>query len=129
MIALERSSPGLSAGFARCRWLAGVAVVAVLGTGCMTSKVDETRQVASSIQANESIVILKKPQLEGVGTEGEFLSCIQEGIGGELVHPQDGQSSKPSANRPLWIWLTLAAMIAFGILRNLHVPGLAMLSP
>jgi hypothetical protein len=62
----------------------------------MTSKVDETRQVAASIQANESIVILRKPQLEGVGTEGEFLSCIQEGLGGELVHPQDGQTSKPS---------------------------------
>jgi len=60
----------------------------------MTSKVDETRQVASAIQAHESIVLLTKPQLEGVGTEGEFLSCVQEKLGGELLHPQDGQSSK-----------------------------------
>jgi hypothetical protein len=60
----------------------------------MTSKVDETRQSASAIQANESIVILTKPQLEGVGTEGDFVSCVQEKVGGELVHPQDGQSSK-----------------------------------
>jgi hypothetical protein len=96
MIALHRSSPGLRIACARFRWVAGVAAVTVLGAGCMTSKVDETRQVASSIQSNESIVILKKPQLEGVGTEGDFLSCIQEGIGGELVHPQDGQTSKPS---------------------------------
>lgn len=65
----------------------------LLVAGCMTSKVDETRQVAAAIQANESIVILKKPQLEGVGTEGEFLSCVQEKLGGELVHPQDGQSA------------------------------------
>ena len=54
---------------------------------------------AASIQANESIVILKKPQLEGVGTEGEFVSCVQEGLGGELVHPQQGQSSKPSKDK------------------------------
>jgi hypothetical protein len=74
-----------------------VAGTAVLASGCMTAKVDETRQVAASIQANESIVILKKPQLEGVGTEGEFLSCIQDKLGGELVHPQDGQSAQPSA--------------------------------
>ena len=69
--------------------------LAILATaGCMTSKVDETRQVASAIQAHESIVLLTKPQLEGVGTEGEFLSCVQEKLGGELLHPQDGQSSK-----------------------------------
>jgi hypothetical protein len=61
--------------------------------GCMTAKVDETRQSASAIQANESIVILTRPQLEGVGTEGDFVSCVQEHVGGELVHPQDGQSS------------------------------------
>ena len=70
--------------------------LAILATGCMTSKVDETRQSASAIQANESIVILTKPQLEGVGTEGDFVSCVQERVGGELVHPHDGQSSKRS---------------------------------
>jgi len=75
------------------------ACLVILGSalaGCMTSKVDETRQMASAVQPNESIVILTKPQLEGVGTEGDFLSCVQEGLGGELVHPQDGQSSKRS---------------------------------
>jgi hypothetical protein len=96
MIALHHVSSRLTGGVARCRWLVGAVVVAVLGSGCMTSRVDETRQVASSIQSNESIVILKKPQLEGVGTESDFLSCIQEGVGGELVHPQDGQKSKPA---------------------------------
>ena len=45
----------------RARWraMAGVAVVGVAASGCMTSKVDETRQVASPIQADESIVLLK----------------------------------------------------------------------
>ena len=80
---------------ARAPWraAAGVAVLGVVVSGCMTSKVDETRQVASPIQANESIVLLKKPQLEGVGTEEAFLDCIQERLGGELVHPEKGQNA------------------------------------
>lgn len=81
------------------RTVAPVAVLAALAAGCMTSKVDETRQVATSIQANESIVLLKKPQLEGVGTEEVFLDCVQERLGGQLVHPEDGQSGRASTAR------------------------------
>jgi hypothetical protein len=60
----------------------------------MTSKIDETRQVATAIQANEAIVLLKKPQIEGVGTEEEFLDCVQEKLGGQLMHPEEGQSRR-----------------------------------
>jgi hypothetical protein len=74
----------------------GLAALTLLAAGCMTSKVDETRQVAAAISANESIVVLKKPQLEGLGTEEKFLDCLQENLGGELVHPEDGQSAKTS---------------------------------
>ena len=63
----------------------------------MTSKVDETRQVRRVDQPNESIVMLKKPQLEGVGTEEGFLDCVQEKLGGELVHPEEGQAAKSRA--------------------------------
>ena len=80
----------------RCIAHLGPAIGALLLAGCMTSKVDETRQTATSIQANESIVILKKPQLEGVGTEEVFLDCVQERLGGELVHPEAGQTAKAS---------------------------------
>ena len=72
----------------------GLAALTLLVAGCMTSKVEETRQVAAAIEANESIVVLKKPQLEGLGTEEKFLDCLQENLGGELVHPEDGQSAK-----------------------------------
>lgn len=72
----------------------GVAAVASFAAGCMTAKVDETRQVAAAIQADESIVVLKKPQLEGLGTEEKFLDCVQENLGGELVHPEEGQKAK-----------------------------------
>lgn len=79
-----------------CAKAAG-ATLALLLSGCMTSKVDETRQVASPIVANESIVLLKKPQLEGLGTEEGFLDCVQERIGGQLVHPEDGQSARAAS--------------------------------
>ena len=72
----------------------GVVAVALCAAGCMTAKVDETRQVAAAIQADESIVVLKKPQLEGVGTEEKFLDCVQENLGGVLVHPEEGQKVK-----------------------------------
>jgi len=72
----------------------GVVAVALCAAGCMTAQVDETRQVAAAIQAGESIVVLRKPQLEGVGTESDFLDCVQENLGGVLVHPEDGQKAK-----------------------------------
>jgi len=81
---------------ARWRPVLGLACLAVLATGCMTAKVDETRQVAAAIQAHEAIVVLKKPQIEGVGTEEKFLDCVQENLGGELLHPEEGQSAKAS---------------------------------
>jgi hypothetical protein len=72
----------------------GLASLSVVATGCMTAKVDETRQVAAAIQADESIVVLKKPQIEGIGTEEKFLDCLQENLGGELIHPEEGQSAR-----------------------------------
>jgi len=78
----------------RWRPALGLASVTLVAAGCMTTKVDETRQVAAAIQADESIVVLKKPQLEGLGTEEKFLDCLQENLGGELVHPEDGQKAK-----------------------------------
>lgn len=84
---------------ASLRTATAAVVLGALAGGCMTTKVDETRQVATSIQANESIVLLKKPQLEGVGTEEAFLDCLQERLGGQLVHPEEGQSARASTAR------------------------------
>ena len=88
--------PPASAAGRLSRTAAGLAVVVVFASGCMTSKVDETRRVATAIQANESIVVLKKPQLEGVGTEETFLDCVQERLGGQLIHPEEGQTARAS---------------------------------
>jgi hypothetical protein len=81
------------AGAAAARLLA-CAVSCAAFAGCMTAKVDETRQTTSAVQAGESIVVLRKPQLEGTGTEEVFLGCLQERLGGELVHPGEGQSAR-----------------------------------
>jgi hypothetical protein len=40
-----------------------------------------------------------------------------------------GRPTRPGAVRPTWLWLLLAAMGVFGILRNLPIPALAWLSP
>ena len=76
----------------------GVGVAALMTAGCMTAKVDESRQVAAAIQADESIVVLKKPQLEGLGTEEKFLDCVQEHLGGVLMHPEEGQKVRAGSS-------------------------------
>jgi len=75
------------------RLLAGLSACVVLA-GCMTAKVDETRQVVASVQKGESIVVLRRPQIEGTGTEEEFVGCLQQRLGGELVTPEQGQPAK-----------------------------------
>jgi hypothetical protein len=96
-MSLQRSD-GRRSGRARWRPALGLAGTVLLAAGCMTTKVDETRQVAAAVQANESIVVLRKPQLEGTGTEEKFLGCLQENLGGELVHPTEGQSAGKSGD-------------------------------
>jgi hypothetical protein len=85
------------------RLLAGLTACVVLA-GCMTAKVDETRQAASAVQRGESIVVLRKPQIEGTGTEDDFLGCLQDRLGGDVVHPDKGQSAKAHKNSPFKIY-------------------------
>jgi hypothetical protein len=67
-----------ASGLARLFQVATAVGGCLLIAACMTAKVDETRQVASAIQEGESIVVLKRPQLEGVGTEEAFLDCLTQ---------------------------------------------------
>lgn len=84
--------------------LAGLAACLALA-GCMTAKVDETRQVVASVHRGESIVVLRRPQLEGTGTEEEFLGCLQERLGGELVHPDANSGpARPRGDAPFRIY-------------------------
>jgi hypothetical protein len=103
MHARQEGVPGLPSRSLRTLALASITLAA---SGCMTAKVDETRQVVAHVQPNESIVLLKKPQIEGNGTEEVFLDCVQERLGGELLHPEDGQKarSKDAAPAPFRIY-------------------------
>lgn len=79
------------------RLLAGLAAYVAVA-GCMTAKVDETRQSATAVQHGESIVLLRKPKVEGTGAEEEFLGCLQQRLGGQILHPGQGQAVK--ADKP-----------------------------
>jgi hypothetical protein len=50
--------------------------------GCMRARVDESREMATAIAADESVVVLAKPQIEGSGAEGEFIDCVGKRIAG-----------------------------------------------
>jgi len=90
MNAIDSQASPLQDGRARLGLVAVLTAGALL-TGCMTAKVDETRQTNAAIHPHEAIVVLKRPQLEGLGTEEEFLTCVQNKLGGELTHPDKGQ--------------------------------------
>jgi len=84
--------------------LAGVAaLVSLFGlTGCMTAKIEEVRDAPTRITANEAVVLLAKPHLEGTGTEGKFLSCLERELIGESFsadHADAVKSGKQSAAR------------------------------
>ena len=98
MNAIGSRAAALQHGRARLGLLTVLAAGAVVA-GCMTAKVDETRRSTAAIQPHEAIVVLKRPQLEGAGTEAEFLTCVQNKLGGELTHPDKGQhaTTAPSA--------------------------------
>ena len=63
---------------------------AVLLGGCMQARIEESREIATHITKDESVVILAKPQIEGAGAEDVFMDCISEnlrgGKGGLQVH-------------------------------------------
>ena len=57
------------------QWASGLAFV-FLVSGCMQSRVDESRELHTRIQKNEAVVILAKPQVEGASAEDQFMHCV-----------------------------------------------------
>ena len=52
-----------------------------------------------ALQPNEAIVVLKKPQLEGVGTEENFLDCLQENRAASSFIPSRGRAQEQAPGR------------------------------
>ena len=57
------------------QWASGLAFV-FLVSGCMQSRVDESRELHTRIQKNEAVVVLAKPQVEGASAEDQFMHCV-----------------------------------------------------
>src|SRR5512139_3866005 len=66
--------------------------------GCMRARIDESRELSTTIAADESVVVLAKPQIEGAGAEAEFLDCISRrlasGGAGLSVHSNEAFADK-----------------------------------
>lgn len=73
-IASAHSRRGVSVPVAAARTT--VLASLVLFSGCMSAKLQESREYATVIAANEAVVLLAKPHVEGTGTEEEFTDCV-----------------------------------------------------
>jgi hypothetical protein len=58
-----------------------IALLALL-SGCMQSRVEESRELHTKIQKDEAVVILAKPQVEGASAEEDFMHCVTSGLAG-----------------------------------------------
>ncbi len=68
-----------------------VCVVSVLLQGCMSARVDESRELQTQITREEAIVILAKPQIEGAAAEDRFMDCMSASLarGKDSIRVQD----------------------------------------
>lgn len=63
--------------------LASVSLFSILPltlAGCMSATIQESRELPTQIVAGEAVVILAKPQIEGVAAEDEFIDCVGNGL-------------------------------------------------
>ena len=69
-----------------------VVTLALLGGGCMTSRVEESKNAATGIGAGESVVILATSYHKGKAVEEDFVACVndqvQKGRGNITVFPE-----------------------------------------
>src|SRR6185369_17072406 len=78
------------------------AVLCSSAAGCMTAKIEEMREAPTQITADEAIVLLAKPHLEGTGTENKFLDCLERELVGQSFssdHANDVKKGKASEAR------------------------------
>lgn len=73
------------------RLLPALAIVAC--AGCMHVKIDESREVALAVGADESVVLLAKPELQGVGSESGFLDCLEKQLLGHSLPQADANGA------------------------------------
>lgn len=58
-----------------------VCLIATFGLGgCMSARIEESRELPTQIASGEAVVILAKPQIEGAAAEDEFMDCVGKGL-------------------------------------------------
>jgi len=70
---------------------AGAAALALI-SGCMTAQLEEDRQLSTAIASHEAVVLLAKPQVEGISAEDDFMDCVGDKMArtaGIQVRPND----------------------------------------
>lgn len=53
---------------------------AMLLGGCMSARLEESRELPTQIASSEAVVILAKPQIEGAAAEDDFMDCVGRGL-------------------------------------------------
>jgi hypothetical protein len=64
----------------RCRRAGALCVLTLLGTGCMTSRVEESKDAATGLNQGESVVILATSYHTGKAAEENFVSCVSDKV-------------------------------------------------
>lgn len=49
-------------------------------SGCMSARVEQTRELQTAIGQDEAVVVLAKPQIEGASAADEFMDCVAKGL-------------------------------------------------
>lgn len=75
------------------RHVAGLALLAALASGCITSRVEESKEAATGIAAHESVVVLATSYHKGNKTEPDFIDCVND----NLDDGRDGIKVYPTA--------------------------------
>lgn len=56
-----------------------VVLFTLLG-GCMSARVEQTRELQTAIGQGEAVVVLAKPQIEGASAADAFMDCVAKGL-------------------------------------------------
>ncbi|MGH8251293.1 MAG: hypothetical protein ACREVI_11480 [Steroidobacteraceae bacterium] len=69
----------------------GAATLLML-SGCMTARLEESRNTTTAIAKHEAVVLLAKPHVEGITAEDDFMDCVGDKMAratGIKVQPND----------------------------------------
>ena len=62
--------------------MVAAAALPLILASCMQARIDESREMPTNIAADEGVVILAKPQVEGAGSEDGFMDCVSGNLTG-----------------------------------------------